>query len=230
MRLNLVFHNIVKDKKDIKSDFCITQDYYFELIEKLENLIKEDKTKFKELGIYFDDGYSSFKKIIFPKIKNHYQQYYLAIVTDWINKVGHLNEKDLISLNKLGVNICSHGVSHSALSIYLNENIQPTPNGGEYKNTLKGKKKVLNENEVIYQLKKSKEKLEKILDNQIDEFVLPYGLYNNQTIKINKNNDLYKNVSTCDEALDKENNIKPRFLVMNTRTIEDTLKLILKLK
>lgn len=123
MRLNLVFHNIVKDKKEIKSDFCITQDYYFELVKKLQDLIKKNKTKFKQIFFYFDDGYLSFKKIVLPKIKDQQQNYYIAIVTDWINKTGYLNKKNLVDFDKIGINICSHGTSHSALAIYLNDKL-----------------------------------------------------------------------------------------------------------
>ena len=230
MRLNLVFHNIVKNKKDVNNDFCVTKDYYFELTQKIKNLIRENKTNFKQICFYFDDGYLSFKDLIFLSIKDNWLSYYLAIVTDWINKDNFLSEKDLIFLRDSGVNICSHGISHSSLAIYADDKLQATPRGGEYINIFKGKKKVLTQNEVVYQLKESKRILERILGQPVNEFVLPYGLYNNQTLQINGNNGLYKTISTCEEFLDNGKNLKPRFLVMNTRAVDETLKLILKLK
>jgi len=230
MRLNLVFHNIVKDKKEIDSIFCVTWDYYFELTQRLSILVKQNRTKFKQICFYFDDGYSSFRDIIFPKIKDNYRNYYLAIVTDWINQDSFLDQGDILSFKRCGLNICSHGVSHSALTIYKNNKLQNVLIAGNYQNTPKGKKNILKQKEVLYQLKESKKALEQTTKQTIDEFVLPYGLYNSNIIKINKNNEIYKFISTCDQSLDKGQSLKPRFLIVNIKNVDETLNLILNLK
>lgn len=228
MLLNLVFHNIVSNSKQLNNKYTVTHDYYVELIEKLNQKIKDRNTLFSDYHIYFDDGYVSFNEFIYPSIGD-YSKFTLAIVTDDINRNGFLNDSLLNMYDQKGIIISSHGISHSTLGFYKNGVLQDTFSDGPYKNSPKGQKKVLSENEVLYQLKESKTYLEKLVGHKINEFVLPYGIYNETTLLINKSNHLYKNISTCDEYLDDGDYLKPRFLIDHEKDIETTIDRILEL-
>lgn len=218
MRLNLVFHDIVSDDEEITDDFTIT-------IQSLKSILEEinEEEPNIEIHAYFDDGYDSFLNLVHPlKIINP-QNTTLAIITDDIGKKGKLDWKDLTTLKEQGVNIASHGVSHAALAVYKNNVLQNTPPGGEYRNAPRGRKIILSEQEVLFQLDESKKILESRLGD-VCKFVLPYGLYNEQTIKINDQNKIYDHLSTCDPLLDTGSNLRPRYLITNKKTIPEIVK------
>ena len=129
-----------------------------------------------------------------------------------------------------GVNIVPHGVSHSALCIYSGDKLLGTRYGGIYQNTPYGKGGSLTENEVLSQLLESKKALEAIGIKHIEEFVLPYGLYNREILEINRKMSIYKHLSTCDEYLDSGELLRPRFLITNDLSVELTIDRIMKLK
>lgn len=225
MRLNLIFHNIVKSEKDVNNKYTVILDYYLELLERIGRLVKDHKTLFSDYHIYFDDGHISFHNIVYPKIKD-FSRYTLAVVINELNKEDFLNNKLLLEYDKKEIIISSHGVSHSSLAFYENGVLQNTSTGGEYENTQRGQNKALSENEVVFQIKESQIYLQKLLDHEIKEFVLPYGLYNNHTITLNKVGNYYKYLATCDEYLDSGQFLRPRFLINNERTIEETIQII----
>lgn len=229
MRLNLIFHNIVESEKDINNKYTVTLDFYLQLLEQIGRLINERKTLFSGYQVYFDDGHVSFHELIYPRIKD-FSKYTLAIITDDINKEGFLNEKMLVEYDKRGILISSHGVSHASLSFCENGLLKETPTGGRYQNTPKGQNRPLSENEIIYQFKESQKYLEDLLNHKINEFVFPYGLYNKKIVFLNKIGKYYEYLSTCDEYLDTDQSLKPRFLIDHKRTIEETIRLILNLK
>jgi len=80
------------------------------------------------------------------------------------------------------------------------------------------------------QLVESRKQLEAIGIQKIDEFVLPYGLYNNQTLEINKKTAKYKYISTCDEYLDSGEQLKPRFLITSDISVKETINKIKRLQ
>ncbi len=229
MRLNLIFHNIVKSEKDINNKYTVTLDYYLQLLDQIEQLLKSHKTLFSSYHVYFDDGYISFHDIVYPKIKI-FSKYTLAIVTNSLNKEGFLTDKMLIDYDNKGISISSHGVSHSSLSFYEKGVLQSTRVNGKYGNTPRGQNKPLSENEVIFQFKESQKYLQTLLNHKINEFVLPYGLYNNRTVSLNKAGNYYKYMSTCDEYLDSGQSLRPRFLIDHENTIEQTILKIQNLR
>ncbi|KKQ48429.1 MAG: hypothetical protein US68_C0033G0006 [Candidatus Shapirobacteria bacterium GW2011_GWE1_38_10] len=229
MQLNLIFHNIVKSEKDIANKYTVTLDYYLDLVEKIERLIKGGKTSFSDYRVYFDDGYISFHELIYPKI-NDFSKYTLAVVTNDVNKAGFLDDQMLIEYDKKGIVISSHGVSHASLAFYENGVLQKTLANGKYENTSRGQNKSLSENEVIFQFKESQKYLQNLLGHRVSEFVFPYGLYNKQTLSLNKTGGYYKYLVTCDEYLDSGLSLRPRFLIDHERITEATIRKILNLR
>ncbi|MEI6288470.1 MAG: polysaccharide deacetylase family protein [bacterium] len=231
MRLNIIFHDIVKSENDLKNEFSITIEYYLSLVSKIEEFIIKKQAKFNEVCFYFDDGYRSFKDLIFPSIKDDYYKYCLAIVTNSIGQEGYLSASDLILFRDRGISITSHGCSHVALAIYDRDKLQSTASGGFYKDSTRGKSQSLMENQVLYQLVESKKILVDVLKQEINEFVFPYGLYSNDTLKINNKNKAYSYLAICDnEYLDDGKNLRSRFLVTNKLSVQQTFDLILQLK
>ena len=229
MILNLIFHKIYKYQTEIKDKYDITYDYYLIIIKEVNNLIKSKKSKFTDYRIYFDDGYDSFKNIVFPNmtiLQKHKTT--LAIVTDLIGKNGYLDKKSLECFNKCGITISSHTASHTALAVYKNNKLQNSIKGGIYQNSPSGQGDILTENEILYQFIESKNKL-KNCGFKVNELVLPHGLYNDTVIRINYEYGIYAYISTCDEYLDEGQSLKPRFLIDNERSIADTITSIIDL-
>lgn len=229
MQLNIVFHDVVFATKNITNKYTVTIDYYLKLINILDQKIKNQETLFSNYHVYFDDGYISFNNLIYQTIKD-FSKFTLAIVTGDINKDGFLTDSLIKIYDKKGITISSHGVSHASLGFFKNGILETTPTEGCFKNSPKGQNKTLSENEIFYQLKKSQSYLEKILDHKIHEFVLPYGIYNKTLLQINKSNNLYQFISTCNEYLDNRGSLKPRFLINNEKSINQTINEILVLR
>jgi len=226
MRLNLVFHNITKNNLKFDNKYTVNVEYFIELINKIKRSISRNICRFNDFEIYFDDGYNSFYDLIFPIFRNQLHKIKLALIIEKINQKGYLNDYEIEKIIKNGVQIVSHGVSHSALTVYKNDHLQPTPLGGDYKNTPRGKNETLYSNQVLYQLIESKNTLEKKFKIKCDEFVFPYGLYNDNIIALNNKYRIYQTMSTCDEYLDKDYAIKPRILIDNEKTVQDTINFL----
>ena len=117
MRLNVVFHHIVKSEKQLINKFTVTGDYFYQLQNKLGLLGSLLNPLIDDVHLYFDDGYDSFDTFVFPHIPSiKYRNYTLAITTDELDKPRHLDVSLLRKYHRLGINIVSHGVSHVALA------------------------------------------------------------------------------------------------------------------
>lgn len=213
-------------ESDLDDKYNVTFEYYKEVIKEVETLLLKNKGSFSDFRIYFDDGDDSFERIVFPAMtKFQKSRTRLSIVTDWLEKEKYLHAKSLHKFIKEGVIISSHTASHAALAVYREGKLQATTLDGIYQNSPWGQGDVLSENEILFQLVESKNKLR---DNNIltDELVLPHGLYNDTVLRLNYQYGLYKYISTCDEYLDDGEYLRPRFLVDNERSVKDTIDAI----
>lgn len=210
--VNICLHNIVENSSLIKSIYDLTFNQLKTLTDDLIAL--KNNNYISDYNIFFDDGYRSFievsRKINFGVSNN---QIHLAIITGQIGTAGKLNNNDLKEINRQGFSIESHSVSHASLALYLDGVLIDTPKNGLYRNMPYGKKYVLSEQEVLYQLKKSAEDLINSLNLEQISFVLPYGLYNQTTVDIATKNTSYKRLYTCDVAFDKGQYLAPRLIV-----------------
>jgi len=228
--LNIIFHRIAKDKKDIKDLYEVTLNQFIDIVKLLRRLKNSRNSLFDDFRLYFDDGDDTFLTramaiLTQPELK----KCILAITTNNIGMPGFMNDKDLILLKKRGVKISAHGVSHASLAYYQNGVIQPTPKGGEYRNAPFGHTRVLTAREVLFQLVEAKKMLSGIV-GPITEFVLPHGCYNEDVLKINTKNNIYEIVSTCDEYLDDNSILRPRILTRHDMSLSELENKIERLK
>ena len=226
--LNLVFHYLSDNPSD---DWTLTIEKYFSIINGIDKLIELKRIRFSKYRIYFDDGERSFFDNLYPLVKDRLSTITLGITTDFIGKSNYLKAEEIKFLKNKGVNIASHGVSHAAVAIYDHEDIVllPTLEGGSYKNLSAGKTKRLKENEVVFQYLESYKKLISLV-GEIDEFIFPYGLYNDRSLQINDRLKLYRYLTTCDSKLDSGSFLRPRYLINNSKPVTKILDEVSKLE
>ncbi|KKR11003.1 MAG: hypothetical protein UT39_C0012G0025 [Candidatus Woesebacteria bacterium GW2011_GWA1_39_21] len=223
MQLNLIFHNVVESERELNNKYTVTLEFLKEIIERIELSINNQQTVFKNLNLYFDDGYESFESLVLPYVFNKPYPIKLSVITQKLGQKGYLNKTSIRRLVKQNILIVSHGVSHSALAVYKDSELQLTAKGGVYRNSPFGQGEVLSDAEVLYQLIESKKSIETEFKIKCDEFVFPYGLYNNDVVALNYKYGIYTYMSTCDEYLDGGQFLKPRYLIDHERNVRVTI-------
>lgn len=201
-RLNLAFHKIChqpQNEWEVKPlDF--------------RKIVNWCTVNYPNFHIYFDDGdtLDCLEQYLF-EIRNKVT---FAIVIDKIGKAGFFGWKKLEKMKSQGFHIASHGVNHTSLCWFDNfGNKSTNPKKGDYTNSQRGKT-LLSVNQVRYQIIES---FNAFSNHRIhtNEFVFPYGLYSDQTIKILDQIEIYKKYVTCDPSLDFGKKIVPRLLINN---------------
>ena len=190
------------------------------------NFLKGEKISItKPIIITFDDGYENNYINAYPILKKMNLTATICVCTGYIGKKGaifenekyikgknpenYLTEEEIIDMSQNGISFCSHGVNH----FYMDE--------------LEG---MSLENEIT----ESKEKLEKLLDKEINFFCYPYGRYNKKTIEA-LNNAGYSGAFTIerDKVSQKDNPYELKRLVIKgySRTFNflSTIELLYKL-
>lgn len=197
-KLNLVFHNVLKSENELKSPYDFTYEFIFDLVKKVEKLLINTDI---EINVFFDDGYESqFKAANYLNKKAHISAS-IGIITGVINKISYLSDVEIIKLKRVGVKICSHGVSHTSLAKLERGKFVGPKKEGCYRNMPVGKKNILTRNEILFQLKESCNKL-KSIGVEPYGFIYPYGLYNNKTKEIIERSGVYERAFSCDEGLE----------------------------
>ena len=174
-----MFHDITL-KENSKDKYSLSVKEFKKYLKILENTKKKIVFKIEEcyensqsVMITFDDGLKSIIEIVFPIMKEKNIPFTIFIVSDFIGKSGYLNIEDLIILKNSG--ICTIGLHSKTHPIFRNLSIE----------------------EKNWELKKSKEEIENILQKKILDFAFPYGSFlavDKESVRIAKN--LYKNVYT----------------------------------
>ena len=205
-------HDIVPTQADIKSIYDLTNDQLKKVIEVGGDAIEAGLAD--SLVLYFDDSYVSLIERVLSVERPVFSSFNAAVITNTIDTPGHMSARDITSCVKAGVTISSHGVSHAALAIFdKHDSLLPTLPGGGYEDTPYGKKRQLRENEVRFQLHESKQRLEEVSGQPVDELVLPYGLYNICTLKLVAASTDYSFVTSCHSAIDVGQTPRPRHLI-----------------
>ncbi len=215
-KLNIVFHRICHNPTN---KWEMTPDLFLKIY-------RWCLDKYPNFRAYFDDGNSMLDlgdHLDFIATRST-----LAIATDILGNDTHISWNELSYLYELGFTIASHGTSHASLCVYdpVDNQILPNPAGGKYISALRGKR-LLSERQVEYQLIESKKALLNHGVN-VNEFVFPYGLYSNQTLKILDELKIYDFYSTCDERLYNSGKIIPRVLICGDKTFQETIKCLIK--
>ncbi|MBH41860.1 MAG: hypothetical protein CL685_04035 [Candidatus Magasanikbacteria bacterium] len=220
MFLNIVFHRIVNKHSDLRDTYELTTSQFVQTLSLVRRLSRQNVSPFTNYRLYFDDGDNSFLSIVLPLLKKReLKNVVLAITTDNVGQPGFLSYDDLSWVQEKGVVISSHSVSHPALAYYINGVAQESAIGAEYQTAPFGHTRRLTAQEILFQLKESKKTLQ---DNGFftDEFVLPHGCYNDTVLRINKKNNLYDTISTCDEFIDSGTYLRPRVLTRHDVPLE----------
>lgn len=220
--LNLVFHKIVESESLVAEPYTVDISFFKSLLKWLRDFCDSQKLV-QGVRIYFDDNHRSTICLAAPILCETPFRGINAVPVESIGVLSHCSYEELLTLNRSGFEIVPHGFSHSALAIFRGDSLQPTPLGGLYRNMPSGKECVLTEEEVRFQLIESRYALGGF---EPTEFVLPYGLYNQQTVSINKRHQVYKRLATCDSFLDAGECLRPRLLVTSDRSMDSTARII----
>lgn len=148
-----------------------------ELLKKLENPVPYHE---KVIVITFDDGFLSMYSKLLPLCKEFKYPITLFVYSNniYIRAKRNLTWKHLRELEKNGIEIECHSMSHIDLNVLSKEN------------TLKSKKRLYEE---IYL---SKRIIELYMKKKVKHFAFPYGRYNLKTIKLCQYSNYTKVFST----------------------------------
>ena len=156
----------------------------------ISELVKLDKIPEKSFVVTFDDGYEdnylkafsilkkySFKATIYlvPNQKtNHWEEKNTSVLSNL------LNEKQILEMQNSGlIEFGSHTLSHVNLS-------------------------TINDEQLLNELKKSKEEVEKITNKECEAFAYPYGKFDDKIVQAVKNVG-YKNATVVKRGLFEQN-------------------------
>jgi peptidoglycan/xylan/chitin deacetylase (PgdA/CDA1 family) len=162
----------------------------------------------KPIFITFDDGYKNNLNAyeIFQKLKDERFQprATLFVISDYIGTSNRLTTGEIKRLVDSGdFSVQSHSAMHPDLT------------------------KV---NNYEFELKRSKEKIEKITGNPVIALAYPYGKYNNQVVKETKKYYLYGLTTTpgpfIEKGFEDELYVLPRIYIKYSTTLEDFAKLV----
>jgi peptidoglycan/xylan/chitin deacetylase (PgdA/CDA1 family) len=162
----------------------------------------------KPIFITFDDGYKNNLNALqtFQKLKDqHFHPVAtLFIISDYIGTKNRLSKKELIRLAESGFfSIQSHTATHPDLNKTKNYD---------------------------YELKKSKEKIEKITGKPVIALAYPYGNSNNQVVKETKKYYRFGLTTTpgpfIGKGLDNELYLLPRTYIKYSTTLDDFAKIV----
>ncbi len=113
----------------------------------------------KAIILTFDDGYSNFYENAYPELKKRDMEAVAYIISNFIGKDGYMTTDQILEIDKSGIEIGDHTLSHSDLSKISAEK---------------------EKNEV----ERSKVILEEILNKKLASFCYPSGKYNSEVMKI----------------------------------------------
>lgn len=224
--LNLCLHNIISDGAKLSSPYELKVEQLRKVIETAE--VGKVQGSYDDFVLYFDDSYESFSStVVTLDFLSHIPKTNIrvAVIVEKLGRPGYMRQEDVVRMNAEGYRIGSHGYSHAALAVFDDGSLQDTPSEGQYKAVPYGQGEPLTVNEIRYQIIESKKFLEDLIKAPVEEFILPYGLYNKTVIDLIQKSGLYKKALTCHTALDLGDFLAPRHLVTqdNLNTIGDTL-------
>lgn len=198
---------IPKDK--FREEMKYIKDQGFNTIsldELYSNIVDDKPLPENPVLITIDDGYENSYNNAFPVLKEFGFKACVFMITSFIDKVPCLHADEMREMEKSGVTIESHTVSHRKLS-------------------------ELSYDEQKTELKDSKEALEKVLGRKVNYLAYPSGKFNNDTLALDKELGYTMALSTVDGVADKSNGIyKLKRIYVSDNYSVDYFKTLLKKK
>lgn len=151
----------------------------------------------RQLGIarsvrfYFDDGYASAPGALELMRRDYPEiQVVLALTVAFLDQPGFINSEEVPQLHRAGAAISAHGREH----LHMEE---------------------LDEDEIKTQLEASRAAFSAYGG---DEFVLPFGTYDQRVVAVNRDHRLFSHLTTVDYAWDTGQELRPRLMVTSEST------------
>jgi hypothetical protein len=213
--LNLVFHRIVASESEIGSRFDVDRRLFHALLAETKKWISSQEN-IERVRVYFDDNHKSALIYGVGAVADVGFIGVAAVPVESIGRVGHCSLSELDQLRSAGFSVVPHGHTHVALATYKNDVLSETPSIGIYRNRPAGRDAVLTAPEVLFQLQQSRSAAP---FQDVSEFVLPYGLYNDSTIDINRRHSVFCVLTGCDSYLDCGEPLRNRYLITGDRQL-----------
>ena len=155
----------------------------------------------KPIIITFDDGYDDAYTNAFPILLKHNFNAVFYIISGQIGQNERMNREQIIDLDKKGMIIGSHTVSHPSLTELSNDIL-------------------------VQQLSNSKSNLEQLISHQIVDFCYPAGKYNDNVVSFLKTVGYKTAVTTESDVanLNSDNYKLPRIRVKSSTNFANILK------
>ena len=193
-------------KEKFREEMKYIKDQGFNTIsldELYSNIVDGKALPEKPIVITIDDGYQNSYKNAYPVLKEFDMKAAVFMITSFIDKIPCLGSDEMREMDKNGVTIESHTVTHRK----LNE---------------------LSYAEQKAELKDSKEALEKVLGRKVNYLAYPSGKFNNDTLALDKELGYTMALSTINGIADKSNGIYKlkRIYVSNNYSLDYFKKLV----
>ncbi len=160
----LAYHSIGDSVKEVGAGlYCVPEDAFRKQLDYLRG---------KDVLITFDDGDITNYTKAYPVLKESQRTAYFFIIGEWIGTAGYMNWGQIKELQRAGMTIGSHGMTHRILT-------------------------GLSDDELKYEFDASKKMLEDNLKTPIETISIPRGLYNAKIIDMIKKIG-YKKIFTSD--------------------------------
>jgi peptidoglycan/xylan/chitin deacetylase (PgdA/CDA1 family) len=136
--------------------------------------------------VYFDDGYASVTEAVQTlRTRAPEMEIVLALTLEFVGQPGRIGWSDIDPLHEAGVSIAAHGREHLHMAD-------------------------LSDEQNLAQLVASRDALAAY---GADEFVFPYGSYDERVIELNDRQRLFKVMTTIDYGWDYGQALRPRLMV-----------------
>ena len=163
----LLYHDLCSETDKSKDNFAITWDHFKQQMDylhlngfvavSLAKMLSDDKDTRKKVVLTFDDGDISNYHYVLPTLKERGFTATFFITINEIGKQGRMEWPMIYDLSKNGMDIGSHGLSHTFLTAY-------------------------NDYTVLNELLMSKQILEKYIRKRVDFLSIPQGFYNKRIL------------------------------------------------
>jgi peptidoglycan/xylan/chitin deacetylase (PgdA/CDA1 family) len=215
MLISTMYHNINSDK--YSNDLELFEQHLIYIKEHFNIITPDDKLAKNNICLTFDDAFYNFYHYVFPLLQKYNIKAILAVPTQYILKDTNIANKDRLS------------ISHD--DTYYNIDKAPFCTFKELKiMSDSGLVKIashshshINLNETTnleYELKHSKELLQKHLNIVCDIFIFPFGKYNDEVLKYTKK--YYKYLFRIGNGINKDfNGIKGVIYRVNADGLKD---------